>query len=329
MDFLSSYHPRDLTFWQARRRKIIITILLSFTVGLNASALGLSLASEGRSDVAVEVLQLFFALYLVIMSSRSVEAGSKSHATSMIHITSLTALGSLLPFTVAILPDTPPPAIALYESSTGIWYSLIILYTLACLVGMTTPLGPPLHYPPEHVYSDKTVTAITNPDPVNVCGIVGKLCVLQSFYRPHPFSGASIWGTLTFSYTTKVVWLGYVSKSLNIGDLPILSKNMRATLNFALMRVGLRRFQPRIFKWKPRRASGWGLAYKLARLNVYSLTVEVILTAISAGLSYAPAFFLRRFILYLESDPKRENPGWGWVYVFGLFMATTISYFGL
>jgi hypothetical protein len=128
-----------------------------------------------------------------------------------------------------------------------------------------------------------------------------------------------------FSYTTKVVWFGHGAETLDVGDLPIVPKDMRAAFNYARMRSGLRRFQLRIFSWKPQPGSGWGLMYTLARLNIGVLTVEAILAAISASLFYAPAFFLRRLIAYLETDPKRENTGWGWVYVFGLFTVNAIT----
>ncbi|KAH6905515.1 hypothetical protein BKA70DRAFT_495907 [Coprinopsis sp. MPI-PUGE-AT-0042] len=313
-DFVDGYPIQEPQFWKKMRwRKIVITFFLSFAVAVNAYRIGYVFINKSRNDMMDVVFQLVFALYLVIISAHSVTRnGSESHAASILHTTSLTTLASLLLATVAILPSTPPPDVQSSDEPSlhGIWYSLIFLYTVTCVLGITTPLGPPLHYPPEHIYSNKTVAAITNPSPANVCGIIG----------------ASIWGTLMFSYTTKVVWLGNVAESLDIGDLPILSKDMRATFNYARTRVGLRRFQLRILKWKPQRGSGWGLAYKLARLNVYALTAEAVLTAISACLSYAPVFFLRRLIAYLESDPKRDNPGWGWVYIFGLFMASSISY---
>jgi hypothetical protein len=131
-----------------------------------------------------------------------------------------------------------------------------------------------------------------------------------------------------FSYTTKVVWLGNVADNLDIGDLPILAADMRAAFNYSRMRSALRRYQLQIFSWKPTPGSGLSLAYKLARLNGRVLTVEVLLAAVSAVLFYGPAFFMRRLISYLESDPHRENTGWGWVYVLGLFISDAIMYLG-
>lgn len=84
--------------------------------------------------------------------------------------------------------------------------------------------------------------------------------------------GASVWDTLLFSYTTKVVMLGNTAETLNIGDLPIVPADMRATSNYAI--------------------------------------------------------FLQRLVAYLEVDSERTNIRWGWVHVFGLFMANAGTYLG-
>jgi hypothetical protein len=166
--------------------KIVITILLSFTVALNASAVGFALVNNSKDDIVVGILQLVFALYLIIISACSVtQAEPESHSASMIHLSTLATLASLLFITAAVLPSTPPPVIKARDHDgsplQGIWYSLIVLYTLTCALGVTTPLGPPLHHPPEHIYSAKTVAAITNRNTANVCGVIGVLCALPFF----------------------------------------------------------------------------------------------------------------------------------------------------
>lgn len=128
-----------------------------------------------------------------------------------------------------------------------------------------------------------------------------------------------------FSYTTKVVMLGHKAVSLEIGDLPIAPANMRATTLFARMRAASKRIQLS-GRWKPKPGSGWELIYRLLRLNSLAFLMEVVLAAISAGLFYAPAFFLQRLVAYLEKDPLRISPGWGWVYCAGLFFSNTANY---
>lgn len=131
-----------------------------------------------------------------------------------------------------------------------------------------------------------------------------------------------------FSYTTKVVWLGNNSASLEVADLPIVPADMRATYNFSKMQRALREIQLRIGSWRPRPGSGWILTYRLLRLNWLIITIVIVLAAVSACLFYAPSLFLQQFVAYLEVDPGRKDTGWGWVYVAGIFATNAITYLG-
>lgn len=122
--------------------------------------------------------------------------------------------------------------------------------------------------------------------------------------------------------------LGNTSESLEIGDLPIVPANMRATVIFANMRAALRRWKLQIGSWRPKAGSGWELGYRLVRVNLPIMTAVIVLASIAAVLFYAPAFFLQETIRYLEFDPKRENKGWGWVFCAGLFFSNAISQLG-
>lgn len=123
-----------------------------------------------------------------------------------------------------------------------------------------------------------------------------------------------------------MVWLGNIAESLDIGDLPIVPTNMRATYNYTRMKETLRDVKLRIFSWSPKPGSGWLLAYRLIHLNQLAFTAELLLASVSAVLFYAPPLFLQKFVAFLEVDPLRENKGWGWVYVIGLFVANAISF---
>ncbi|TFK22452.1 ATP-binding cassette transporter [Coprinopsis marcescibilis] len=315
-DLIDGYPIDEEKFWRKMRwRKLFITSLLAFTVALNGVALGFSYIEGYREAVIIALLQLVFSIYILVLSARSVvQDNVEAHSQSVIHLSLLTLAAALLLISVAIMPDTPPPVIkslrVLDNTLDGVWYGVTALYSVACVVVFTTPQGPPLRYPADEVYSTKTVQAITNPDPENVCGLVG----------------ASPWDTLMFSYTTKVVWLGNLAQSLEIGDLPILPADMRAVLNYHNLRDALRKYQMRFFGRSPQPGSGWNLIYKLCRLNATALTVEVLLAGVSACLFYAPAFFMRRLIAYLESDKERQNQGWGWAFVFGLFVSNCIGF---
>jgi hypothetical protein len=131
-----------------------------------------------------------------------------------------------------------------------------------------------------------------------------------------------------FSYTTQVVWLGNTAASLEVADLPIVPGDMRATYNYSKMQRAMREIQVRIGSWRPRTGSGWTLAYRILRPNWAIITVMMVLAAIAACLFYAPALFLRQFVAYLEVDPDRKDPGWGWVYVAGIFGTNAATYLG-
>jgi len=116
--------------------------------------------------------------------------------------------------------------------------------------------------------------------------------------------------------------------SLDIGDLPIVPRNMRASYNYARMRTVLREIELKIFSWSPAQGSGWHLIWRLIRLNYEILLGLLILTFICAFLFYAPALFLQKFVQYLEVDHNRENKGWGYVYVVGLFATNVLIFLG-
>lgn len=130
--------------------------------------------------------------------------------------------------------------------------------------------------------------------------------------------------------------LGYTSSSLSsleVGDLPIVPGNMRATTIFQSMKAALRTpiatvslplSSYRLFSF--RRGSGWELLFKLIKLNKRVFIYEIALAAVSAALYYTPAFFLQSLIRYLEIDESREDRRWGWVFVVGLFGMNFINY---
>lgn len=136
---------------------------------------------------------------------------------------------------------------------------------------------------------------------------------------------ASVWDILLFSHTTKVVMLGYTATSVEIGDLPIVPANMRATAIFSRMKDATKRIKLR-GRWRPKFGSGWDLAHRLMRVNSTAFTVQVVLATVTAFLWYTPPVFLKLLVGYLEVDPNREAPGWGWVYCAGLFVSNATMF---
>lgn len=115
---------------------------------------------------------------------------------------------------------------------------------------------------------------------------------------------------------------------METGDLPILPGALRAAFNYAKMKRGMRYIHLRIGRWSPKPGSGWGLAYRILRLNSLIVSVMLGLTVLDVLLVYTPHLFLKLFVAYLEVDKAREDTGWGWIYVIGLFVSKAVKYLG-
>lgn len=227
----------------------------------------------------------------------------------MIHLAVLTFVPTTLLFAAAILPTSRLISLSMlqsYSALPGIWYAVLALYFIVTVIVFVIPMGPPLHYPSETLYSEKIIKSATNRDENNVSGIVD----------------TSVWGFLLFNYTTKVVMLGYTSESLEIGDLPVVPADMRGTYLYTAMRRTIRNFKWGLRWWRPRVGSGWELGYRLLRVNALPVTALILMAAGSACLFYAPPLFLRQLITYLESDTTREDRSWGWFYLVGMVFST-------
>ncbi|EMD35632.1 hypothetical protein CERSUDRAFT_85569 [Gelatoporia subvermispora B] len=313
MDLLDGYPIDEERFWSKMRlRKLALSVLLAAILVLQSVGLGWFILDDDRVNTITYALHTAYALYALVIAVYSIPLRDSEHATAVVHLFSLTFLASALLFTTAILPSTPIPIAPLYKTSSvpsSLFYAAVVLYIITLAIAISTPRGPKLHYPSDCIYSEKTLMQVTSKYEDNVCGV----------------TGASVWDVLLFSYTTKVVMLGNNSESLEIGDLPIVPANMRATVIFATMRSALRRWKLRIGSWRPKPGSGWELGYRLLRVNLPMTMTVIVLAAIAAVLFYVPALFLQRTIVYLENDPGRENKGWGWVFCAGLFFSNAIT----
>ncbi|KAF7316261.1 Multidrug resistance-associated ABC transporter protein [Mycena indigotica] len=310
-DVIDGYPIEAEAFWRkSKRRKFFLALLFAAVTGLQAASLGLSVFhKEENSQIITYALYLAYALYSFGFAVFAVKGNDvQSNSERIWHLCALSTIPALSLAFIAILPSNT----IVISSNTidQLWYGVLAVYILASVVSWTTPLGPALHYPPDDIYSPKTVATLTNTDQENVTGVVG----------------CSPWDMLFFSYTTKVVMLGNTAESLEIADLPIVPGSMRATYNYSLMKTAMRTIKLRIASWKPAAGSGALLAYRLLRLNAWGLFAQFTLAATAAVLFYAPPFFLRMLLAYLETDPNREDPAWGWVWVASLFATNVISY---
>ncbi|EJU00344.1 multidrug resistance-associated ABC transporter [Dacryopinax primogenitus] len=310
-------------FWQQTRlRKIALTVTLALLVACEAITVGILAASTSSPNpIVASALRLALAIYLLLFAAYSItDSEVRAHWAGLIHLSALTAAAVLLLGVSALLPDDAvlaevlAAAPDLASAIPPLQYTVLGLYLIFLSLVSTIPRGPPLHFPPSHVYSAKTLATSAPTSKENVCGIVQ----------------TSVAGFLLFSYTTPVVMLGYTSESLEIRDLPIVPADMRATTIYTIMRramqtIRLRRL-PLFGSWKPTPGSGWELMYRIMRVNATAFTIQIVLASVSAVLYYAPALFLRQLIGYLEMDPEREDPRWGWVYALGLFLSNSINF---
>ncbi|KAJ7737145.1 multidrug resistance-associated ABC transporter [Mycena maculata] len=299
-DLLDGYPIDEATFWAHMfMRKLFVCVLLGLLVIVETACFFLG------GDSIISALHTCFSLYLLIVAVFAVRRSTvKKHAESVWHLTSLMFFAVvLLGFTTMIPTDESP---AIDKPTIFLWYlrsAVLPLYAVTFLTILTTPRGPLLHYPPSAIYSEKTAQAITNTDKNNVAGVYG----------------ASPWSFLFFSYSTKVVMLGNTATSLEIGDLPILTANMRATFHYTGMRRAMQTWKLSFRNWHPRAGSGASLAYQLACVNRVALS-GLILLSVTAGLAfYLPPYFMSRVLVYLESDPHRTSARWGYVWVVCLF----------
>ncbi|KAI0754233.1 multidrug resistance-associated ABC transporter [Daedaleopsis nitida] len=302
-------------FWKRMRlRKLAMSVFLAAILVIQSVCLGWSTVEDDKQNIAVYSLQVAFALYTHVVAARAITQTYSAHSRSIVHLSALTFVATVLLTTIAIIPNSPfpGPVTSIYESSTApfaLRYSVVVLYAVTLVIAATTPRGPPLHFPTEQIYSEKTLMQTTSKYDDNVCGI----------------TGASVWDILLFSYTTKVVMLGNTAESLEIGDLPIVAADMRATTIFASMRSAMCRWKLRIGSWRPTAGSGAELAYRLLRVNAWTMTMIIGLASVSATMFYVPAFFLQRVVRYLEVDPLRESRGWGFLFCAGLFFSNAVT----
>ncbi|KAJ7737115.1 multidrug resistance-associated ABC transporter [Mycena metata] len=305
-DFVEGYPLEEEEFWERMRsRKILLSILLFFSVPIQVASLVLG------EDTAVFSINLCCSLYLFGSSVFSVHRQTiQRHSESVWHLTVLTILTCLLMGFTAILPSEKLPATAAirHPALPWLWYATLVIYVLAAVTAMTTPCGPQLHYPPAAIYSEKTAQAITNQDENNVSGV----------------NGASPLSFLYFEYSTKVAMLGNTAESLDIGDLPILTVNMRATFNYVVMKRLLHDLKLSIGSWRPKLGNGATLAYQIFHANHFRLMTLIALSLVAGGLFYVPPFFMSKVLAYLENDPLREHTEWGFIWVVGLFSSNIV-----
>jgi hypothetical protein len=227
----------------------------------HAVSLGFTLITHPSSpirSILPPIFHLFFACYLIALTSFSLTATTvDEHWPTVVHIASLCFLSTVAQCVSVLVPNDGTVHVSqhgyslaffgrkiitqLYrrgvqneeEDAYVFWYASVLLSAIAMIISATMPLGPQLYFPPERVYTLKSIEQAAKErgeDPnipvsrkdrkANVNGLVG----------------SSPLGVLLFDYSTKVVMLGYTSISLEIADLPILPADLRATTIYSNIR---------------------------------------------------------------------------------------------
>ncbi|KAF8583290.1 P-loop containing nucleoside triphosphate hydrolase protein [Ramaria rubella] len=337
-DFIDGTPIDEDKFWaKTRAKKLILVTLSAAILVLDTTAFGYSLTLQTQDTTLSLLLRMLFDIYVVVLTALTIQDMEVPHHwVAVVHLALLNALAFALFSLASILPEKDDSQVSMEDTPhdsqllIALWFTNLALAFLATVVSTTIPRGPKLHFPSEAIYSEKTLETSTTRTNDNVCGLSGQL------------SHASVLDFLLFSYTTKVIMLGVTSESLEIGDLPIVTANMRATTLFHRMRTAMRhvKLRPlsivpafllgsrRGWQWKPKSGSGWTLMYRLAKVNSLPFTVQISLATISALLFYAPAFFLQLLVGFLEVSKSGEAKDirWGWVYCAGLFLSNAVCF---
>jgi hypothetical protein len=236
---------------------------------------------------------------------------------------------------------------------------------LATAVAVSIPRGPALHFPLAKLYAPKVADSAFAAEQTlgrraNVSGesegnIVSQLMfgyatngahVLPHLYCEGHVLAVTRMTDLREPSTLAVVTLAGSSETLDVQDLPIVPSRLRAMPLFQRFR---REYGSTQKSRSRKRGSGWTVLYKVFRANLalfitrassnsscFSLlqaligfecarSSEALLASITAVLYYGPALFIQRFVAYLEQDPTRKEPRWGWIYAFGLFAVSAVN----
>lgn len=118
--------------------------------------------------------------------------------------------------------------------------------------------------------------------------------------------------------------LGTSPATIEISDLPILPADMRAATNFTKLQRIMNKATLRFST-----GSGLNLAFHLVQANLLAFLEIQLLAIASAPLYYAPAFFIRRLLAYLEVDKGSSKSSSGLVLALGLFCANVLLALGM
>ncbi|WWC73697.1 uncharacterized protein I206_107669 [Kwoniella pini CBS 10737] len=322
-------------FWASmKRRKVALLLLMFPPLICNILLLVFTVLAhipdqeERTRSILLPALLLPSQVITVLLTSAHLsQEETYAHWATTIHLAIDIFIQFMILAFLALLPSTPLPSaperlLATFAESdllsspklspVEILTALLpILYIPPLVVVLTIRRGPPLYLPLQALYPAKITDAVPEGT--------------ESLDSTKPNVSAEVQATvpewLLFGYATGVVWKGHVSESLDVWDLPILPKALRALVQYRNMRE---------IYGNPRgrfgRTEGFNLLWKVAKANSGLLWAQTLLATATAFGYYIPHYILLKFVEYLENDPTRSTPAWGWVLCFGLFMSNAIMF---
>ncbi|WVQ95827.1 hypothetical protein IAU59_002926 [Kwoniella sp. CBS 9459] len=319
-------------FWASmRRRKWAVLVSMIPTIACNIALLAFTILSDIQGDERTRAILLpslllpaqIVTVILTIWHLRQNE--TYAHWATTIHLSVDIFVQFLILASLALLPSTPMPSsrsltatfvradlFMLPRSPVDILKPLLpILYLLPLSFVLTIQRGPPLYLPLDAIYPPKILESVPE----------GHVSLDPTKPNVTPEVQATVPEWLLFGYATGVVRKGYVSESLDVWDLPILPKGLRALYQYKRMKKVYGRQKGRLGRWE-----GYNLLWKVAIVNKAMLWAQTSIAIATAFGYYLPHYFLLKFVEYLENDPTRSTPAWGWLLCFGLFMSNAIMF---
>ncbi|WVO13896.1 hypothetical protein L204_101520 [Cryptococcus depauperatus] len=319
-------------FWASmKRRKLAIIGFMIPPLLCNTVLLGYSVAvfdkdldAHQRAIILPALLLPSQIITLLIGFWHLFQNEVASHWATTIHNSVIIFTQFIILALLALLPSTPYPSLLAIPESVGVAYimrikSLVIiskallpiLYIPPLVIVLSLRRGPPLYLPLSSIYPSKIVNSV----PQDSSSLDPNMPNVSSEVQ------ATVVEWLLFGYATEVIRKGYVAETMDVWDLPILPATLRALPQFRKMKKTYGNPKSPLG-----RMEGINLLWIIAKVNSGLLWAQTLLASTTAIGYYLPHYLLNLFINYLENDPSRSEPAWGWFLCFGMFLSNALVF---
>lgn len=225
-------------FWASTRRQkvaLLVTVLIAFAANIALLILTILDGTESRTQrinpvlppallIPSHVITIVLAIWFLSQSSTT------PHWATTIHLATGISVQFLVLGFIALLPHEPFPISQahLLQVPAGNWFShlrpiptlralLPIVHLAPLSIILSIRRGPPLHIPLDHIYPSQIIDAIPTDHP-SLDPSISNVCEEVQ---------ATIPEFLLFGFVTSVVLKGYSASTMDVWDLPVLTKDMR------------------------------------------------------------------------------------------------------